>query len=194
MPRVGIFGGTFDPPHVGHLLAAVDATEALALDRVLWIPASTQPFKAARSDVASADDRLAMTRRTIGADPRFSVDTVELDRGGLSFMVDTVRALQQRDGRAEWYLLVGADAARTLPQWREFDRLLTMVQVVAMARTAAGEDFLLPRTVRQLDTRRVDLSSTEIRQRVAGGRSIRGFVTDAVADYITAAGLYRHGS
>jgi nicotinate-nucleotide adenylyltransferase len=194
VPRVGIFGGTFDPPHVGHLLAAVDAAEALALDRVLWIPASTQPFKAARADVAPADDRLAMTRRTIGADPRFSVDTVELDRGGLSYMVDTVRTLQQRDGRAEWFLLVGADAARTLPQWREFDRLLTMVQVVAMARTAAGEDLLLPSGVRQLDTRRVDLSSTEIRQRVAGGRSIRGFVTDAVADYITAAGLYRHES
>jgi nicotinate-nucleotide adenylyltransferase len=188
--RVGIFGGTFDPPHVGHLLAASDAFEALALDRLLIIPAAEQPLKA---DIvtASAAQRLEMTRRMVGNDPRFEVDPIEIERGGLSFTVETLRALRARfaaDSGVALFLLIGADVLTTLPKWREPDALKTLADVVVLARDGGGE---LPPGVRALQTRRVDMSSTEIRSRVRDGRSIRGFVPDAVADYIATERLYR---
>ena len=187
--RIGIFGGTFDPPHVGHLLAASDAYEALNLDRVIWVPAAGQPLKSAI--VASSADRLAMVQALIGDDPRFSVDPIEIERGGLSFTVETLRALRERwksDASLALVLLLGADAAATLPQWREPAEVMRLAEVVVLRRggetstTAAG---------RSIDSRRVDVSSTEIRARVSAGRSIRGFVPEPVAAYIEGRRLYR---
>jgi nicotinate-nucleotide adenylyltransferase len=188
--RVGIFGGTFDPPHVGHLLAASDAVEALALDRLLIIPAAEQPLKAGIV-MASAAQRLEMTRRLAGSDPRFVVDPVEIERGGLSFTVDTLRTLRARfaaDSELALFLLIGADVLTTLPKWREPDALRALAEVVVLTRDGGGE---LPPGMQALKTRRVDVSSTEIRTRVRDGRSIRGFVPDAVADYIATERLYR---
>lgn len=190
MPRIGLFGGSFDPPHVGHLLAAVDAREALGLDRVLWIPAATQPLKAGQGPGTPAAHRVAMVRRTVRDTDGHLVDTIEVDRGGLSFMIDTVRALAARDRQAEWVLLLGADAAARLPEWREPAALLALVDLVVLTRATSGPEAL-PAGARALATRRCDVSSTEIRRRVATGRSIRGFVTDGVADYIAEQGLYR---
>ncbi|MCU0636466.1 MAG: nicotinate-nucleotide adenylyltransferase [Gemmatimonadaceae bacterium] len=193
--RVGVFGGTFDPPHVGHLLAASDAAEALTLDRVVWIPAAQQPFKAGQPAGATAVQRLAMVRRAIAGDPRFLVDAIEVDRGGLSYMVDTLRQLTARDPSAEWYLLLGADAARGLPRWREPEVVQSLARIVVLTRV--GEVPYEPVTAhaswRVVTTRRCDVSATEIRARIAAGRSVRGFVTDAVADYIRSVGLYRVG-
>jgi nicotinate-nucleotide adenylyltransferase len=189
--RIGIFGGTFDPPHVGHLLAASDAYEALGLDRVLFVPAAAQPLKSAIA--ASPADRLAMVERLVGDDPRFAVDPIEIERGGLSFTVDTLRALRDRwksDGALALVLLLGADAAATLPQWREPAEVAALAEVVVMRRggeshTTVADSFLA------IDTRRVDISSTEIRARVRAGRSIRGFVPEPVAAYIEGRRLYR---
>jgi nicotinate-nucleotide adenylyltransferase len=188
--RVGVFGGTFDPPHVGHLLAASDAFEALALDRLLIIPAAEQPLKA---DIvtASAAQRLEMTRRMVGNDPRFEVDPIEIERGGLSFTVDTLRTLRVRfaaDSELALFLLIGADVLATLPKWREPGALRALADVVVLTRDGGGE---VPSDVQALSTRRVDVTSTEIRTRVRDGRSIRGFVPDAVADYIATERLYR---
>ena len=186
--RIGILGGTFDPPHIGHLLAASDAFEALALDRLLFVPAAAQPLKSAI--VASPADRLAMVQALVGDDPRFAVDPIEIERGGLSFTVETLRALHDRwksDRGLALVLLLGADAAATLPQWREPDEVAALAEIVVLRRgesntTAVG---------RAINTRAVDVSSTEIRARVNAGKSIHGFVPEPVAAYIEGRRLYR---
>lgn len=186
--RVGIFGGTFDPPHLGHFLAATDAADALALDRVIWVPAAQQPLKA-EGMAAAATHRMAMVQAAVAGDPRFEADALELERGGLSFTVETLWTFRDRFPDAALFLLLGMDAAALLPKWREPETVRALADVVVLTR--AGEGASLPAGVTPLPTRRVDLSATEIRERVAAGRSIRGFVPDAVAAYIAAHGLYR---
>jgi nicotinate-nucleotide adenylyltransferase len=191
--RVGVFGGTFDPPHVGHLLVAADVADALALDRLLWIPAGTQPFKAEQA-TSPAADRLAMTRLMAAADKRFACDALEIERGGLSFSVDTLRSLTAREPGATWFLCVGADAFRGFPRWREPGAIAAMATVAVLARDGAEADATalaaVPGAV-TVPVRRVDVSSTEVRARVRAGRSVQGFVTEPVAAYIAAHGLYR---
>lgn len=190
--RLGLFGGTFDPPHIGHLLAAVDAHEALALDRLVFIPAATQPLKLG---LVSTDPRhrLAMVRLVAGGDPRFDVDSIEIDREGLSYTVDTLADYARREPAAERFLLVGADVPAAFAQWRAPQRIRELAQVVVLRRRLEEpDDGAATRWgFHTLDTRRVDVSSTEIRERVRAGRSIRGFVPDAIAEYIRSAGLYR---
>jgi nicotinate-nucleotide adenylyltransferase len=195
--RLGLFGGSFDPPHVGHLLVASDAFEALELDRIVFVPAGVQPLKVGRA-VASAEHRLAMVQLLVGHDPRFVVDPIEINRPGLSFTVDTLAAFADRDSEAEMFLLVGADVPRAFARWREPERVMELATVVVLQRggeleTGDDEDpraIDLMKRLRRLATRRVDISSTEIRQRVRDGLSIRGFVPDAVAEFIAAKRLY----
>lgn len=188
--RLGILGGTFDPPHNGHLLAAYGAVEALGLSALVLIPAWRQPLKAGVEMTAPAH-RLAMTRLLAAADARLSVDAVEIERGGLSYTVETVRTYSAERPDAELFLLMGEDTARTLPQWREPAELAAMVRVGVLTRE--GTTGALPEGFRaeRVATRRVDVSATEIRARVAAGLPVRGFVPDAVAEYIEAHRLYR---
>lgn len=188
--RLGILGGTFDPPHVGHLLAAYGALEALALDRLVLIPAWRQPLKQGAPMTAPAH-RLAMTRLLAAADPRLSVDPVEIEREGLSFTVDTMRTYRGRFPDAELVLLLGEDAAATLPHWREPAALAALVRIVVLTRGDGTGPQASGPPVERLATRRVDISATEVRARVRAGLPIRGFVTDAVADHIAAHQLYR---
>lgn len=214
--RVGILGGTFDPPHVGHILAASDAYEVLRLDRVLFIPAAQQPLKVPAPDEpggtrpkrATGAERLEMVRRAIGADARFEASPIEIDRGGLSFTVDTLSELAEVAPSATRYLLVGADVLATFANWRRPERILELATLAVFTRTA-NDDGDAQRSWGELcaqwqgahgqapqhepvfvDSRRVDVSSTEVRERVAGGLSIHGFVPDAVAKYIAERGLY----
>ncbi len=188
--RLGILGGTFDPPHTGHLLLALDALDQFRLDRLLLVPAARQPLKVGQ-EMTVAADRLAMTRLLGVADSRIAVDGREVERGGLSFTVETVRALRGAHPDAELFLFMGEDTAATLPQWREPEALAELVHVVVVGR--GPETRPLPAGFHgdRMTTRRVDISATEIRARVREGRSIRGFVPDAVADYIAAHSLYR---
>jgi nicotinate-nucleotide adenylyltransferase len=193
--RLGLFGGTFDPPHLGHLLVAIDAVEALALDQLIFVPAARQPLKAEMM-TAPAEARLAMTYRLVGDDKRFGVDSIEIDRDGLSFTVDTLRAFSARaPGQAltEHFFLLGADAWRTFPRWREPSEIMRLATVVVLTR---GGEPIGPassglRAPRVLPTRRIDISSTEIRSRVRAGLSLRGFVPEAVREYIEENGLYQ---
>jgi nicotinate-nucleotide adenylyltransferase len=202
--RIGLFGGTFDPPHHGHLLAASDAFEALALDRLVWIPAAQQPLKVAMQSAAAAD-RLAMTRLAVGDDPRFSVDPVEIERAGLSFSVDTVEGYARTRPGDELLVLLGADVLATFARWKEPRRLAQLARLAVLHRAVdgapvekaaivgaisaiTGADVPAPLV---LETRRVDISSTEIRERARVGRSLHGFVPDAVARYIRERALYR---
>lgn len=191
--RLGLFGGTFDPPHVGHLLAASDAFDRLHLDRVVFIPAASQPFKQG-AVTASASDRLAMLRLSIGSDPRFAVDPIEIDRGGLSYTVDTLDAFAARDPKAERFLLIGDDLAEQISTWRQSERIAELATIVVLVRgddadAGKGARPMLPQM--RIATRRVDVSSSEIRARVRAGLPLTGFVTEAVADYMRSASLYR---
>lgn len=188
--RIGVFGGTFDPPHTGHVLVAGDACEALRLDQVVWVPVAIQPLKDA-PPLAPASDRRRMVELAIQGDPRFSLDTVEMDRGGLSFTVDTLETLAARQPGAKLVLLVGADAWGSFDRWRDPERILAMAEVAVIARAGENPRTVLGHTPAVVTARRVDVSSTEIRDRVRRGLPITGFVSDAVSDHITAAGLYR---
>ena len=167
-------------------------SEALELDRVLFVPAATQPLKAGQV-AAPATDRRAMVELLVAGDARFAVDTMELERGGLSFTADTLRALRKRypAGTADLVLLLGADAAAQFSHWREPGEVRRLAEVVVLRR---GEGSAAPEGFRAVPTRRVDISSSEVRERVRAGRDIRGFVTDPVAAYIARTGLYRQGS
>ncbi|HZS61898.1 MAG TPA: nicotinate-nucleotide adenylyltransferase [Gemmatimonadaceae bacterium] len=183
--RLGIFGGTFDPPHLGHLLVAIDAYEALALDRLVFVPTGRQPLKAGITTAPGAA-RLAMTRRLIGDDPRLAVSSIEIDRDGLSFTVDTLKAFADEAPQVERFFLLGADAWRSFPRWRAPDEIMRLATVVVLTR---GEEP--PKNApRVVPVRRVDVSSTEIRARVRSGLSLRGFVPEAVREYIEGNGLY----
>ena len=190
--RLGILGGTFDPPHVGHLLVAEDAFAALELDRLVWVPASTQPLKADRP-AAPAEHRLAMVRAMVADDPRFEVSPVEVERGGLSFTVDTVRHFSAQYPSAALFLLLGSDAMASFAQWRDPAAVARLAQPVVLQRAGSHEAIggVEGVTPLRLETRRVDVSSTEIRERVRQGLPVRGFVTDAVAAVIARHGLYR---
>ncbi|MGH7638731.1 MAG: nicotinate-nucleotide adenylyltransferase [Gemmatimonadaceae bacterium] len=192
--RLAIFGGSFDPPHIGHLLAASDAFEQLSLDRIFLVPAANQPLKAGRAN-APTEHRLEMARLLVAGDPRFDVSNVEVERGGLSFTVDTLMHFAMLYPKAERFLLVGADVLSSFGQWREPRRILELARLVLLERQA-GAPVAVPSAlggpeVQRLATRRIDVSSTEIRERVRTGKPIRGFVTDAVAAYIERAALYR---
>jgi nicotinate-nucleotide adenylyltransferase len=189
--RIGLLGGSFDPPHNGHLLAAGDVYDALRLDRIVWIPTAVQPLKVGHAS-ATADQRLMMVRRLVEGDPRFEVSAVETERGGLSFTVDTLTILSATWPDSELFWLVGADIVESFANWREPERIVELATVVVMERSGEQDaSERLPRGMRRVTTRRFDISSTEIRQRVREGRSIRGFVPDAVAAYIATERLYR---
>jgi nicotinate-nucleotide adenylyltransferase len=190
--RIGLLGGSFDPPHLGHLLAAGDAHEALALDRLVFIPAAVQPLKAGQVGASSAQ-RLAMAQLLVGDDPRFEVSSVEIDRGGLSYTVDTLRTLAAAWPSAELHWLVGADVLESFAKWKEPAAIMELATLVVMQRAGGESPNLasLPGRPRLLATRRIDISSTEIRERVRQEKSIRGFVPEAVAAFISAERLYR---
>jgi nicotinate-nucleotide adenylyltransferase len=205
--RVGLLGGTFDPPHIGHLLAASDAVDLLGLDRLVFIPAAQQPLKR-ETTAAAASHRLRMVELLAQGDRRFSVDEIEIRRPGLSFSVDTLEEYARRLPEAERFFLLGVDAFATLDEWRDPDRVVALARLVVMTRNEAGAARAMPgadevaRKVRALGgagaappvvlaSRRVDVSSTEIRERVRAGRPIRGFVTGPVLEYIETNGLYR---
>lgn len=191
--RVALLGGTFDPPHIGHLHLAYAALEQLGCDEVVFIPAHRQPLKAT-ADLTSAAHRLAMVRLMVEGVPGMRVDPMEVDRAGLSFAVDTVRSFRAADPSADLVWLLGEDAAATLHQWRDPGALAAMARLVVCSRGTSAADWPAGTPpLERLATRRLDVSATEVRARVRAGLPVRGWVTEAVAEYIAACGLYRVG-
>ena len=185
---IGLFGGSFDPIHHGHLIVAQAAADALGLDQVRFVPAREQPFKAGQH-LALPDVRARMVLLAIAGEPRFGLERAELDRPGPSYTVDTLRLLRRREPGQRFALLVGADAARDLPKWREAEALPGLADLVVFARagTVVPE---LPWPVRAVTVPGIEISATDIRGRVRQGRSIRYLVPDPVAEAIRAEGLY----
>jgi nicotinate-nucleotide adenylyltransferase len=186
---LGIFGGSFDPVHRGHLVVAREAAERLALSRVHLIPAYEQPFKVGAHH-ASPAHRLAMLRLAVEGDPRFVADAIEIDRGGVSYAIDTLRAFRTMYPEEALSLLVGADAAADLADWKDATEVAQLARVVVLTRPGT---VLPDRSVGHeiLDVPAVDVSATEVRRRVAMGEPIDGLVPPVVAQYIAAHGLYR---
>jgi nicotinate-nucleotide adenylyltransferase len=189
--RLGVYGGAFDPPHLGHLVAASDACDALRLDRLLWIPSAVHPLKAVRT---AADVRLEMVRAAIGGDPRFVADDLELRRTGPSYTVDTLRALRAREPGAALFFLTGADNLRDLPRWREPDEIVRLATLAVVSRAGDSLPADAPYPAQAVTVTRVDVSSTEIRRRVAAGLSIRYLVPEAVRAVVERERLYRDHS
>ena len=188
--RLGIFGGSFDPPHLGHLLPVIDAAEAQRLDTVLFVPAGDQPFKAGLAHATGAH-RYEMTERLLRNVAGMRAVRTEIDRGGLSYSVDTVAKIASAEPDAELVLLLGADSYALFDQWKEPERIRSMASIAVLLRGGDATPAARDGSVQLLTTRRVDISSTELRARVADGRTIRGFTPDAVADYIAEHRLYR---
>ncbi len=195
--RIGILGGTFDPIHYGHLAIAEEVRIALALDRVLFVPAAYQPLKAHRPG-ADAQHRLAMAQLACATNAFFNVSDAEITRPGPSYTVTTLQTLHAMN-MGELFFILGADALNDLPRWREAARIPELTNVVAVERPGASFDmeslFTALPTLRErlttLDGPQLDISSSELRRRVIDKRPLRYLVPDAVVDYITEHGLYQ---
>jgi nicotinate-nucleotide adenylyltransferase len=183
--KMGLFGGTFDPVHHGHLILARDARERLGLERVVFLPSARSPHKGA-GPLAAEAVRLAMLQAAVAGEPGLEVDDFELRRPPPSFAIDTVEEMQRRHPGAEWYYLIGADNVGALATWRRYDELRRLVRFVVLARgdAAVGGEFVtLPR--------RVEISATEIRERVARGESVRYYVPETVWEIMKQHSLYQ---
>ncbi len=189
----GIFGGSFNPPHVGHLALAEACAEAAGLDRVLWIPAATPPHKQGDPTLAPAAARLAMVRAAIAGNDRFEASDVEIARGDVSYTVDTLRVLHQSGD--ELALILGGDSLRGFPAWREPEAIAALARLVVYRRPGDGVDLgalpgWLAGRVTVVIGPLLELSSTELRARRAAGQTIRYLVPDAVREIVEAEGLY----
>jgi nicotinate-nucleotide adenylyltransferase len=197
--RIGVLGGTFDPPHIGHLWLATAAADELDLSKVLLVPAASPPHKRRRS-ISHAADRVLMTRLAVANDPRLDVSLVELEREGPSYTVDTLTDLAGRHPDVDLVLIMAADSLAQIDTWREPDRLLELAhwavgprpgtplpartELVARWGRAASRIHLLGGPA-------LDVSASQIRRRVAAGRAIRYLVPRAVEELIVDRGLYR---
>ena len=189
MRRLAILGGSFDPVHVAHLLAAEGVREATGAERVLLIPAARQPLKS-EGPRAPGPDRLAMLRLATADNPALVPDRIELDRGGTSWTADTLAELARREPGAALFLALGSDAYATLDRWRRADDVRRLARLVVVTRPGS-EGGALPPDVLRVDLPRLDVSASDIRARIARGASVRYLVPEPVRAYILERGLYR---
>jgi nicotinate-nucleotide adenylyltransferase len=196
--RVGLLGGTFNPPHLGHLVCAQEALVQLALDRVLIVPARLPPHKVIETDPGVAH-RVAMCEAAVAPDPRLGVSLIDVRRDGPSFTVDTLRGLHADAPKDELTFIVGGDMAHSLPTWREPEAVLGLADLAVAGRTGVSRADITERLaglagaakrLRFFDMPRMDISSSLIRRRVAAGLPVRYLVPDGVAAYIQHEGLY----
>jgi nicotinate-nucleotide adenylyltransferase len=197
--RLGIFGGTFDPVHYGHLLLAESCREQCELDQVWFLPAAISPHKRQR-EPAPAADRIEMLELALGGDERLAVCRLEIERGGVSFTIDTLDEIKAQHPGAELFFLLGGDSWRDLPSWREPTRICQLARLVVVRRPSSPEpDFTLLRPLLPpggksepivVEMPQIDLSSTGIRARVASSQSIRYRTPRAVEKYIETHRLY----
>ncbi len=189
--RIGLLGGTFNPVHLGHLLLADGAQEALQLDQVVWIPTRLPPHKSVPEEI-SAEDRAQLVQLAIQDHPAFRLSRLEVDRPPPSYTIDTVRQLQagSAEGSTNWFFLIGSDNVKAITTWRQFDQLVKLVQFVVVPRPG-HPPVNLPSGIRLVDVKTLGISASEIRRRIREGRSIRYLVPESVRLAIEKRGLYR---
>jgi len=197
--RVGILGGTFNPPHIGHLVCALAAREAFALQRVVLMPVFVPPHKEVHDDPGPVA-RLELCELAVAGDPALAVSRLEVDRGGPSYTVDTLRTIHDATPGDELTFIVGGDMARSLPTWRDPEGVLALATLAVAEREGVGREDVREQLaglagaqerVVFFEMPRLDLSSSLLRRRVAEGRSIRHLVPEAVAQRIASRGWYR---
>ena len=193
-PRIGLFGGSFDPVHLAHVALARTALEQLALDTLRWLPTGHSWQKP--EPPAPAHDREAMLRIALAGEPRYVLDTRELRRGGPGYTLDTVRELQAETPGADWFLVIGQDQFESLHTWHDWTELLARVTLAVAQRPGASAAQAAHPLVQRAAQRRVmlpmmDVSSTEVRRRAAAGEPLDGWVPPGVARYIARHRLYR---
>jgi nicotinate-nucleotide adenylyltransferase len=201
VPDVGILGGTFNPPHLGHLVMAQEALDQLRLDRVVLMPVAVPPHKEAPADPGAAV-RLELCRLAVDGEDGVEVSDLEIARGGASYTVDTQRALQEREPEHALTFIVGGDMAYSLPSWREPEAVLDLARLAVAERDGLRREDIAKRLeplhagdrVAFFDMPRIDLSSSAIRARVATGRPIRYLVPDPVIEAIRSRRLYRQAA
>ena len=182
--KIGIYGGTFDPIHHGHLILAREALERVGLEKVIFVPAAVSPFK--EVPAAGAGLRLAMLRVAIDGEAAFEIDDCELRRPPPSYTIETIREIRRRESQSDLYYLIGADNLPTLPRWHDFAELEKLVHFLILERRGNQSNHSY-----QSVRREIDFSATEIRKRVASGQSIRYFVPAGVEEIIEQENLYR---
>lgn len=192
MRRFGVFGGTFDPPHVGHLVTAVNVRHALNLDAVLLVVANDPWQKSGDRQVSPAEDRLAMVRAAVSGVEGLEASDLEIRRGGTSYTADTIADLRADDPDVELFLILGSDAAEGLPTWARADEVRNGATIVVVTRPGAehgeppdGWSWV------SVESPRLEVSSTDLRRRVLDGRPLDYLLTPAVIDCIESRGLYR---
>jgi nicotinate-nucleotide adenylyltransferase len=189
--RIGVFGGTFDPPHVGHLVLAVNVRHALALDRVLLVVAN-DPWQKMGRAVTPAADRLAMVEAAVGDVDGLEASAIEIERGGVSFTADTLGAVREEDPERDLVLVLGSDAAAGLPSWERVDEVRRLASIAVVVRPGAEEGRPPPGWDWQVvEVPRLEVSSTDLRARVKDGRPLDYLLTPAVIDSIRRRQLYR---
>lgn len=185
--KIGLLGGTFNPPHIGHLILAQEVTQKVGLDKVLFIPTNIPPHK--ESHNVSAADRIKMTRLMIGPDKRFEVSDVEIKRGGVSYTIDTARELKSQRPKDEFYLIVGSDLANDFDSWRYFEQLKKEVRIIVAKRRdyplEHRNNFIIAGILQ------MGISSSYIRSLIKKGFSVEYLVTKSVAEYIEKRKLYK---
>jgi len=198
--RIGVFGGSFDPVHIGHLIIAQDAVEQLELDRLIFVPAAVSPFKQHREPVEGRH-RLEMLRLATADNLRFDVSDIELARGGVSYTIDTIRRLQVEHGGAELFFIIGLDSLKDLHQWYASAELLESCTVVPFGRGGECPDKIMEQSglsndwktkllERLIRIHEIEVSASEIRMRIAEGLSIQTLVPPEVEMYIAEHHLY----
>jgi nicotinate-nucleotide adenylyltransferase len=195
--RLGILGGAFNPPHLGHLILAQDAHAQLGLDRVVFVPYA-EPTHRVLEDDPGADVRLTMCELAVGVDARLGVSRIEVDRGGPSYTVDTLRELRARAPSDELVLLLGGDQAASLAEWREPEEVLSLARLGVAQRDEWHQDEIVsrlgnlcsPDRVLFFDMPRIEVSSSLVRRRARAGQPIRYLVPDKVANFVGAQSLY----
>ncbi|WP_077621439.1 nicotinate-nucleotide adenylyltransferase [Sediminibacillus massiliensis] len=186
MKKIGLLGGTFDPPHLGHLLIAEEVYATLGLDEIWFIPSYEPPHK--QKSGTRAEHRVEMVEAAIKDNPNFSINTVEIERRGKSYTIDTVKTLKTRYPAYSFYFIIGGDMVEYLPKWHRIEELADLVQFVGVKREDYQFQTQFP--VLEVSIPRVDVSSTMIRERIAGGRSVRYLIPDEVFYVIKEYHLY----
>jgi nicotinate-nucleotide adenylyltransferase len=195
--RLGLLGGTFNPPHLAHLVCAQEACVGLELECVIWIPVFEPPHKEVEGD-PGVEHRIALCRAAVGDDPRFEVSRIEADVPGRSYTVDTLRRLHESSPEDELTFIVGGDMAHALPTWHEPEAVLSLAALGVAEREGVRRNDIAERLsglagsdrIRFFDMPRLDISSSMIRRRVAQGLPLRYLFPDAFASYIATEGLY----
>jgi nicotinate-nucleotide adenylyltransferase len=190
LSRIGILGGTFDPPHNGHLALAEAAISRLDLSKVIFIPARVPPHKPAE-DISSEQDRLEMLKLAVDSDNRFEISEIELNRGGPSFTVDTLSRLKTENPAQELFFIIGSDNVSEMESWHQPEQIRELARVAAAVRPGYSMQGKFAEMVEPFDMLPVDISSTAVRAKVRSGESISGLVPEPVEDYIKSKGLYR---